>query len=228
MKSIGDRMKRYEAVSQQVLCRRTPVIIRIDGKAFHTFTRGMERPFDDALMMAMKKTATGVMKEMDGAVFAYGQSDEISILLKDWNSLTTEAWFDYKLQKLASVSASLATGHFNRCSSLRKTAFFDARAFNLPMEEVCNYFIWRQQDATRNSVQMVAQSHFSHKSMQGQNVKELQHRLICEKGVNWNDLQTQYKRGWAIYGGEVDVEPPIFTQDRAFIERFLCADELGQ
>jgi len=228
MKSIGDRMKRYELASKQYLTRRTPIIVRVDGKSFHTFTRGMERPFDKPLMNAMAGTAGKMVSHMDGAVFAYQQSDEISILLKDWTTLNTEAWFDNNVQKIASVSASLATGYFNLLFDSDKMAFFDARVFSIPMEEVANYFIWRQQDATRNSIQMVAQAHFSQKQLHCVNTKAMQEKLITEKDVNWNDCSPHEKRGAAIVDGYFDMDVPIFTQEREYIERLLEADTLDK
>ena len=223
MKSIGDRMKRYELASKHFLTRRTPVIIRIDGKAFHTFTKGMQRPFDDDLMVAMLRTAARIVSDMDGAVYAYQQSDEISILLKDWTTLNTEAWFDNNLQKLASVSASLATGYFNEIFThhRNKIAFFDARAFSIPKEDVCNYFIWRQQDATRNSIQMVAQSHFSQKQLHCVNTKGMQEMLLTQKDVNWNDCTAHEKRGADVWNGLINRVIPIFTQEREYIESLL-------
>ncbi|MEM4260957.1 MAG: tRNA(His) guanylyltransferase Thg1 family protein, partial [Candidatus Woesearchaeota archaeon] len=151
--SIDDRMKRYENVNRYSLIRRTPVIIRLDGKAFHSFTKDLDKPFDEDLHNTFKQTVFYLVSQIQGAVFAYTQSDEISILLRDWDTLTTDAWFDYNIQKMASVSASIVTAKFNMLwHKSNKIAFFDSRVFNLPKEEVCNYFIWRQQDATKNSI----------------------------------------------------------------------------
>lgn len=260
--SLGDRMKNFESVSQSKLIRRMPVIIRIDGKAFHTWTKCLKN-FDDSLKVSpfsnqmhrfMTKTTKYLLENIQNAVFAYAQSDEISIFLKDWETFETSQWFDAKVQKMASVSASMATMAFNReflsydrdflYDDRFDLAMFDARVFNLPKEEVVNYFIWRQQDASRNSVQMLARFYFSHKDVQNKNNSELQDMLMLQKGVNWNDISAWMKRGSCVYrvnqecqiekqyttdgGGivkdsfvRIDDNIPIFTQDREFVKRFL-------
>lgn len=237
--SLGDRMKDYENITRNRLMRRTPVIIRIDGKAFHTFTKGLKRPFDEVLGDAMELTTFKLVSNIQGAVFGYTQSDEISILLQDWASFETDAWFDNNIQKMVSVAASMATAYFNGCyqhPTSQNPAMFDARIFNIPREEVCNYFIWRQQDATRNSVQMLSQSMFSHNELQGLNNSKLQDKMMLEKNVNWNDLPTCWKRGRAVVELEVggvpsrvkfmDKNPPIFTVDRNYVERHMDRTEI--
>ena len=164
MSNLEDRMKQYEAVSKNYLVRKTPVILRIDGKGFSKYTQAFKKPVDPLLASAMAETAKFLVKNIQGARIAYTQSDEISILLRDWDTPTTDAWFSYNVQKLASVSASMATAHFNYFIGQNvkdaKPAVFDCRAFNLPFSEVCNYFIWRQQDGTRNSISMHAHHMF--------------------------------------------------------------------
>lgn len=233
-------MKGYEHVSRNVLTRRTPAILRVDGKAFHTFTRGFDVPFDNTLHNAMVETAEFLVREIQGAKVAYTQSDEISVLITDYDTLTTDAWFGYGIQKMASVAASAATVAFNRamlhhdlglhghryCSD-RSWAQFDARVFNVPKEEVVNYFVWRQQDATRNSIQMVARSEFSHRECHKKSTNDLQDMLMTERGVNWNDIPTHFKRGFCVIGTDgivLDREIPIFTQDREYLERFVHPD----
>jgi len=263
--SLGDRMKRYEYVTRSSLMRRTPAIIRIDGKAFHTFTSGMKKPFDAVLMNAIQDTMRYLCENIQGCVFGYTQSDEISLLVKDYETIETEAWFDYSVQKMCSVTASMATMSFNRffakminvmqeaineswnvtreeeqyCEMLMKkihSAMFDARVFSLPREEVCNYFIWRQNDATRNSISSAAQSMFSHKQLHGKKSAQMQEMMWSERGVNWNDYPADFKRGACCYKVEqvqspldwsdgikcrfwkIDKEPPIFTQDRNYVE----------
>ena len=231
--TFGDRMKRYETVPRIQLTRRTPVILRIDGKAFHTFTRGLEKPFDAHLNTAMAETTQYLVQNIQGAVFGYTQSDEISILLKDWNTLSTDAWFDYDVQKMTSIAASMTTAFFNRAFShptKPAMALFDARVFNIPKEEVVNCFLWRQQDATRNSINSLAQAHFSHKSLQGLNTSKVQDKLMLEKQINWNDIPTRYKRGTCVVLNDegkvvIDYDPPIFSADRSYIDRLLVADE---
>lgn len=271
--SLGDRMKKYEGVPKTALMRRNPVIIRIDGKAFHTFTRGFQRPFDDILIESMQKTMKYMCENIQGCKLGYCQSDEISLLLTDYENINTAAWFDYEVQKMCSIAASMATLAFNRAlnatwtnwvyyrfdeafseekteffsemdriyaKAIEKGAMFDARVFSIPKEEVCNYFIWRQQDATRNSIQMVGQANFSHKELQNKSCNDIQDMLMTKKGINWNDFPTVQKRGscctktgihtvvdmktgeqkerlvW-----EIDKEIPIFTQDRNYVERFI-------
>lgn len=231
-------MKRYESVTRISLTRRTPVIIRLDGKAFHSFTRNCERPYDTPLHEAMLATASGLVCEIQGAVFAYVQSDEISILIRDWDTITTEAWFDYNLQKLVSVSASIATARFNKHYASKEWALFDSRAFNIPASDVVNYFIWRQQDATRNSINMLGQSEFSPKQLHGKSTSAVQDMLMSlDPPINWNDVTTWAKRGCCITTEQVvidenprrvvrmDEDIPIFTQNNEYITRYLTVDE---
>lgn len=113
--TIGDRMKNnYENITRYYLTRRMPVIIRIDGKAFHTFTRGFKKPFDDILVKTMQDTMKYLCENIQGCVLGYTQSDEISLVLTDYAELTTDAWFGNNLQKMCSVSASMATMAFNK------------------------------------------------------------------------------------------------------------------
>lgn len=242
--SLGDRMKRYESVTKTHLMRRTPVIIRIDGKAFHTFTKRLKRvdpslkdtPYSIIMHEAMMATTEALVSGIQGCVLGYTQSDEISLLLRDWDTLETQPWFDGTIQKIVAVSASIATGAFNFTYSkheipldLSDIAHFDSRVSNYPIEEVVNYFIWRQQDASRNSVQMFGHYYFSQKEMHGLNNSEVQDKLMLEKGVNWNDVATWMKRGSCIVRTTVndrstivaDDEIPIFTQDREYISRLL-------
>jgi tRNA(His) 5'-end guanylyltransferase len=273
--SLGDRMKgNYEDRYRISLPRRTNIIIRIDGKAFHSYTRGLERPFDQGLSDDMDATTKFLCENIQGAKMGYVQSDEISILVTDYDDLSTNAWFDNNLQKMCSISASLATSKFNQLRLSRrfrnmmdpemeidvnvsiaadmigkfKSAQFDSRIFIIPeSEEVVNYFIWRQQDATRNSISMAAQSMFSHKELQGKSTSDMQDMMMLQKGVNWNDYPARFKRGTSVVKVEdkfiakdfvfkndgktypIDpeqiitrkswnpVETPIFTQDREFI-----------
>lgn len=253
--SLGDRMKDYEACTQSTLLRRTPVIIRVDGKAFHTFTKRFDTtkdPFNDIMHAAMTHTAQAMMQFMQNTQIAYTQSDEISILLRDWDNHETQQWFGGKLQKMASVSAAMATGYFN--FFLRKqipegeinhvcdithyvgaVPLFDSRVFQVPKEEVTNYFIWRQQDASRNSIQMLGRHYFSHKEMNGKNVGDVQDMLMGQHGVNWNDIDTWKKRGTCVVPNPnrfdsstawlQDEEIPIFTKDRDYIESRLTPEE---
>lgn len=218
---LGLRMKNYEQVTEIFLTRRIPVIIRIDGKAFHSFTRRFyKKGFSETFILKMQEVALEVSKEIQGCSFAYGQSDEISFLLTDYKTIRTQAWFDYNLRKLCSVSSSTASQVLKATNGI-----FDSRAFNLPQDEVVNYFIWRQQDAVRNSIQMAGQEHFSSKQLNGKNCKEIQEMLFKEKGINFNDYSVLRKRGYCIVNKEIDSNIPIFTQDRNYIEKFVNIKE---
>lgn len=219
---LGMRMKEfYEEVPKTRLVRRMPVAIRIDGKAFHTFTRGFQKPFDEILVNSMQDTMKYLCENIQGCVLGYTQSDEITLILVDYQNLNSCAWFDYEVQKMCSIAASMATMAFNKfftknvnyfemtheyddtineyCTTLvnaaEKGAMFDARCFNIPKEEVCNLIYWRQLDATRNSIQMVGQANFSHKELQNKSCNMIQEMLFAEKGINWNDYPTYLKRG---------------------------------
>lgn len=223
---IMKRMKEnYENRAQNFLYKKIPVIIRIDGKAFHTYTKGLDKPFDIGLIEDMNETAIYLCKNIQGAKCAYVQSDEISILVTDYDKHETDAWFDYNIQKVTSIAASLATSKFNQLIIKRhfknwcniyntesinilnleatmefgiKLANFDARCFNIPKEEIANYFLARQKDAVRNSISSVAQSLYNHKELDGKNSNELQ-EMIFQRGINWNDFHFGEKRGrWIV------------------------------
>lgn len=265
--SLGDRMKsNYEDRYRFHLPRRTNYMIRVDGKAFHSYTKGLRRPYDFDLMADMDETAKYLCQNIQGAKFGYVQSDEISILLTDYEDIKTEAWFDGNIQKMVSISASLATAKFNQLrvqralddypkafaegtgkssipfdqlwtTDLIPLAMFDSRVFVIPdIVEVHNYFIWRQQDATRNSIQLAGQAQFSHKELHGVSCDQIQEKLFQERSINWNDYPTGSKRGRGIvkrmssvsspvnpeelvYRSEwiVDNEIPIFTQNRDYL-----------
>ena len=247
---LGKRIKKYEEVSKTVLMRRTPVIIRIDGKAFHTFTRGFQKPFDEVLVKAMQETTKYLCENIQGCVFGYTQSDEISLVLIDYQTLTTDAWFDYEVQKLCSIAASMATMAFNKIFStlvdkynyspeasgvqanwylaaVEKGAMFDARAFNIPKEEVTNCIYWRQLDATRNSIQMVGQAHFSHNELHEKTCNQIQDMLHEQKGINWNDYPVYLKRGTTVKKDEtgswyIDLDmPQLKGDDRAYLDNLI-------
>lgn len=271
--TLGDRMKNnYENISRYYLTRRMPIITRIDGKSFHTFTRGFKKPFDDILVKTMQETMKYLCENIQGCVLGYTQSDEISLVLVDYAELTTDAWFGNNLQKMCSVSASMATLAFNKAFTrniskqskrfyteyleekdasyietleiaMNKGAMFDSRVFTIPKEEVCNYMLWRQQDATRNSILSVGQANFSHKDLHGKSCNNIQDMLMTQKGINWNDCATTLKRGSCCIKVDdglaqydeagnicgytqrsqwiIDNEIPIFSQDRNYIERLI-------
>lgn len=269
--AFDKRMKKYEFVSRNYLTTRTPVILRIDGKAFHTFTRGFQKPFDDVLSKTMQETMKYLCENIQGCVLGYTQSDEITLVLVDYKNIDTSPWFDYNIQKCSSIAASMATMAFNKffnqnieeydfawrtgltpqsveiqeepqryMETLRKAAnkgaMFDARVFNIPKEEVCNNLLWRQNDASRNSIQMVARAYFSHKQLDKKSTSDIQDMLMLEKNINWNDYPTKYKRGsccirktdnetdrskWVI-----DNEIPIFKgEGRKYVDDLIYVGE---
>ena len=224
----------------------------------------------------MQQTTQYLCQNIQGCILGYTQSDEITLILVDYQTLTTEAWFDYRVEKLCSISASMATMAFNKCfyedvfqydgmasmdmsnkkypykeiyaKAIEKGAMFDARCFNIPKEEVTNLIYWRQLDASRNSVQMVGQANFSHKELQNKTCNMIQDMLHEQKGINWNDYPTVYKRGSCIIKIEdginqydevgnicgytertkwiVDKEIPIFTQDRDYINKYVMLEKI--
>ena len=275
---LGKRMKEnYEQITKYRLTRRMPVIVRIDGRAFHTLTRGFKKPFDPILMRSMQETMKYLCENVQGCVAGYTQSDEISLLLIDYKDLNSQAWFDNEIQKISSISASMATMEFNRVfrvlvglfsddmnlvnntereigksqsnwstadfkdhyednsdfydqcevyDRVSGSAMFDARCFNIPKEEVTNYFYWRQIDATRNSIEMVGRAYFSHKELHEKTCNDIQDMLHEQKGVNWNDIPTAQKRGSCCIKSEngwiIDTEIPIFKGDgRDYIEKYV-------
>ena len=227
----------------------------------------------------MQETAKYLCENIQSCSLAYTQSDEISLLLIDYQKFETSAWFDYEIQKMCSISASMATMEFNRqfrdnvdawvisgeiqeeldsdtierlyklqdayIEAECKGAMFDARVFNIPKEEVTNYFYWRQLDASRNSIQMVGQANFSHKELQHKSCNDIQDMLMIEKGINWNDFPTYQKRGSCVFKEDyldcttdstdsklirnrwiIDKSIPIFKgEGRQYIERFVNVGE---
>lgn len=253
--SLGNRMKQYEDCYRLTLPSRMPIILRLDGRSFHSYTSKCQRPVDSGLVSCMNETAIALCQEIQGAKLAYVQSDEISVLITNYDTLDTQSWFDNNLQKMVSISAATASTTFTMNSwriwsnpyapveieSIRP-AMFDSRAFIIPKEDACNYFLWRQQDATRNSVNMLARSLYSHQECKDKNNSQLQ-GMIFHKRINWNDCPTSQKRGRCIVkeqyqhvginpttGEEivstrshwvVDNEIPIFSQDRQYIEKYV-------
>ena len=223
---LANRMKEfYETIPKTRLMRRCPVVVRLDMRAGHTFCRGFERPFDEVFIKSMQETAKYMCENVQGCVLSYQQSDEISLILVDYKKLNSSAFFDYEVQKVCSITASMATMAFNKYfeeevrynsdifyepwnhdekekklfssyfKSIKKGAMFDSRCFNIPKEEVTNYIYWRQLDASRNSVQMVGQANFSDKELHKKTTNQIQDMLMTQKGINWNDFPTYQKRG---------------------------------
>lgn len=264
--SLGDRMKAYENVNRYYLPENLPVIIRLDSVCGHTFTCGFEKPFDKVFMSAMQNTAMYLAKNISGCKLVYTQSDEISILLTNNDTRDTQPWFDNNINKLVSISASMATMAFNYFYQQKvnklihttpiaegnfhafdcyfqkngelKQGIFDSRAWVLPEYEVCNYFIFRQNDCSRNSILSVAQSMYSQKEMHGLKCNQLQDKMFTEKDVNWNDFPTYQKRGTCVIKNNMpfttpdnteivrptwvfDLEIPIFSQDKDYVNNLI-------
>ena len=250
--SLGDRMKGYEKISKTYLIHRMPTIIRLDGKAFHTFTKGMNKPFDEVLTKTMHETMLYLCENIQGTVLGYTQSDEITLVLVDYKEYNTCAWFDGNVQKQVSVAASMATMKFNELfvenaeeyirgrfltgyiipedleiyRSKYYKAMFDARAFNVPKEDVCNCLIWRQKDAIRNSIQSLGQANFSHKELHKKTSAQIKDMLL-DLYINWDDLEEYKQRGSCAVKGSSESEKisgwkveaaPVFTENRSYIE----------
>lgn len=246
---IGRRATRTCPASN--LTTKLPLVIRLDGKAFHTYTRGLERPYAHNLMKGMDEVTKYLCQNVQNCVMAYTQSDEISLLCIDYQDHKTSAWFERNLQKMVSVTAGMASGQMTAYSphlfgGEMRPAVFDARAFILPEREVNNYFVWRQQDWNRNSLSMLAQSLYSHKELQGKGRVE-QHEMCFQKGHNWADLSSHIKDGRVVVkrtflkqvefevpglvGGPSGVikrsewhvpdTTPIFSSDPSFVNKFV-------
>lgn len=240
--TLGTRIKtQYENRYRYQLVRRTYTVIRVDGKAFHTWTRGLAKPFDQTFMDLMDAAALRTFKTLMGCKLAYGQSDEYSFVLTDFDDLATEAYFDGSVQKIASVAASTFTAYFNWAVSEhllsyagapylgKPPAMFDARVFQVPdLEEVLNYLVWREQDSERNSLSMLAQAHYSHKALQGKKKDDL-HELLHAKEINWAHQPARFKRGGFIArnsDGELACSnAPIFTKNRDYLKTILPSYE---
>lgn len=237
--SLGNRIKNYEFNSQSFLTRRMPVIIRLDGCHFSNYTKGFEKPYDELIRDAFIFGTKALFNEVQGLKLSYQQSDELTLLLTNYDTLTTNSWFDNNIQKMVSVSSSILTASFNQFmkehkSEFKKLAVFDSRVFIVPKEEVCNVLLWRENDASRNSISCLAQKYFSHKQLHKKNTKEMQEMLFQEKGINWNNIPTWQKRGYCMsrvllekepgvfrHNIEVDLEIPIFSQDRNYVNKFV-------
>jgi len=223
MNFLGNRIKSYENISRTYLVKKIPVIIRLDGKAFHTLTRGLDKPFDELFINSMHNTAIKLCENVQNCKLAYVQSDEISLLLLDNEAPQTQQWFGGNIQKMVSISAAITSVSFTKFFG--KEGIFDSRVFNIPKEEVCNYFIWRQLDAVRNSIQGLGQKYFSHKSLHGLSCNQIQEKLFQEEKINWSDESTINKRGACAIRNDgcwvIDKNIPEFTKDRNFLDKMI-------
>ena len=217
---LADRMKLYENIGAgQRLIPNLPVCIRLGGKEFHQWTRGLRRPYDDRLHTLFDETTKFLVEACD-AVIGYTQSDEITLILYNGGKPDSQVFFDGRVSKLTSVLASMATAKFNALvpsilpEKRDRMAFFDARVWTVPTEqEAVNCLLWRELDATRNSIQMAAQALYSHKQLHQKNTSEMQ-EMLWQKGINWHDYPARFTRGGYF--------------QRRVIERPFTAEELAQ
>lgn len=203
--NLGNRIKKYEKTFYHSALKRMPLMIRVDGRAFHTFTKGLDKPFDNRFISAMVNAAVNVAYDMQGFKAAYIQSDEVTFCLTDYDTLETEGWFNYELPKVISISASLMTLFFNRILTTDKGAVFDSRAFTLPKEDVVNAFLWRAKDWERNSLQMYCRSIFSHKELYKKKREDM-HEMLHKIGQNWTtDLNANERNGTFLIKVDKDI-----------------------
>ena len=200
MTDLGNRMKCYENITRQYLTQRTPVIIRLDGRAFHTLTKDCDKPFDQFFIDSMQLAACKVINQIQGFKLAFIQSDEVSVLLTDYDELNTQGWFGYNLSKIISISAATMSVYFSQ--NFCRAGIFDSRAFNIPPDDVANYFVWRAKDWARNSLNMYAHSLFSHKQLMNKHSTQV-HEMLYGINKNWaTDLSNQQKNGtWVLADG---------------------------
>lgn len=228
--SLGDRMKAYEKAHNKSFESTEYLIVRVDGRAFHTYTRGLKKspgcPWNPELENVMNKTAVALCEQIQGAKMAYVQSDEISILVSKGDKETSQIWFGGNLQKIVSLSASVASVTFSLNSGEIwdgeiRPALFDSRIFSLPNKiEVSNYFIWRQQDQIRNAVQMMARTLFSQKVLHKVPTSQL-HKMVEEKGHAMENQTLNRRFGRTIVKQAdkwcLDTETPNFISGRDYI-----------
>lgn len=240
-KTLNDRMKEYESNAKIKLIKKMPVIIRVDGRAFHTFTKGFVKPFDTLFLEAMRKTALDLFKSVPNCRFAYTESDEITLILDDSNTILDTAFYDNDLEKLVSVTASMTTMFFNNNfasviergekSAIDTTIYkkklykatFDSRAFNVPYHEVDNVILDRQLDSKRNSLNAYAQSLYPQKVLNGKKHDDLID-LLHAKGMKYHDIDVSLRHGVAVYKDEtdkvvVDYDVPSLLIDKTFVSR---------
>ena len=194
--SLGDRMKSYEAEYNDYLHQDSWAVVRLDGRAFHTLTRHCEKPFDYFMIDSMVEAAIEVCKEIQGFKLAYVQSDEVNIAFTDTGSEEAEHWFGGRLAKITSLTASIMSVAFTNIIREEgwRNAHFDSRVFEMPWNEVANLFVWRQQDWTRNSVQMLGRSLFSHNDLHKKNNTQVK-EMCANEGQDWIHLSDIIKNG---------------------------------
>lgn len=218
--NLGERMKAYEAPFRAVLPVRMPAVVRLDGKAFHNLTRGCDRPCDERLRDALTMAASDVLGEVPGRM-GYCQSDEVSILLIDYNRFDSQQWFAGEVQKIVSVAASIMGVEFSR--RWGKSGYFDARVFVVPERDIKNYFIWRQRDCMRNAVSMAAQAHFSPKQLHGKHSDDMI-GMLKEKGVLFDQYPEWFRWGTVVTRNSRSAAP-LFRRDSAALDEYLTVEE---
>jgi tRNA(His) 5'-end guanylyltransferase len=225
---LGRRLKRdYEDALRLFLPRRAYFVIRIDGRGFHHFTADLERPYCRSLADSLDQAALYVCQQIIGCRFAYGQSDEYSFLLTDFEKEDAALWFDGNVQKIVSVSASLFTAAFTRAFPSKKIAAFDSRVMVIAQRaEVESYFIWRQLDASANSLNMLASAHYAHTELLNKTTAE-KHEMLHARGVNWAKHPADFKRGRVVRrqgtesGWEIDLAIPVFNRDSSYLDLMI-------
>lgn len=215
--AFGDRLKTYEGIeANRTLIPLLPVMARLDGRAFHTFCRGLRKPYDPRMTRLMAEVTAYLVDETN-ALAGYCQSDEISLV---WLSTDpkSQILFNGRVQKLVSILAALATAKFNQLlpKHLPEKAgvmpVFDCRVWNVPNKmEAANTFLWREADATRNAVNAAGQANFSHKELQGKHPGQVQEMLWSQKGINFNDYPAEFKRG--VWVRKVRVQKPFTAEE---------------
>ncbi len=195
---LGDRCKEFElAEAGRRAMRGLPLLARLDGRAFHTFTRDLRRPYEPGLSITMIETARYLVQDML-ALVGYTQSDEITLA---WYEPINDYAFDGRFQKLASGLAGMASARFNQLLAdhlphkLAETPHFDCRVWQVPtVADAADVFIWREDDATKNSITMAARAHYSDRELDGKS-SSVKQEMLFQKGVNWNDFPAFFKRG---------------------------------
>jgi tRNA(His) guanylyltransferase len=198
---LGDRCKEFElAEASRRAMRGLPLLARLDGRAFHTFTRDLQRPYELGMSTAMIETTRYLVQETM-ALVGYTQSDEITLAWFESSQSASEYLFDGRFQKLASVLAGMASARFGQLvreqlpAKVRETPHFDCRVWQVPtLADAADVFVWREDDATKNSVTMAAGAYYTDAELEGKN-SSVKHDLLMKQGVNWNDYPSFFKRG---------------------------------
>ena len=226
--TLGDRMKAYEANALDLNCSKDSyVIIRLDGNHFHTWVKqaGIKKPFDMRMISAMQRATLELCQKIPTCIMGYCQSDEITLALKKGENENSEAWFNNRVQKLCSISASICSVAFNDAiqeqldDSFAERAYFDSRVIFLPsLDEVVNCLIWRQNDCIKNSVSALAQSLFPQKQLLNKCQDEQVDMMLRLKGEDWNELSTVKKMGTLVHK---ELRSGIFTHWSSKESKFI-------